>query len=152
MREIKFRAWDKRFGVMSEVDSIGLNFGSGYTCYEGEPVKTITKEDIKGLNIHAGTEDSDIVLMQYTGLKDTNGKLIFEGDILRYKKVSILNDNITETLGVVEMSEYDDGEGCYNDNHLGWICVKGDENIKTLPDVAEWSEVIGNIYENPNLI
>jgi len=66
-------------------------------------------------------------LMQYTGLKDNNGKEIYEGDIVKWGKI----------IEKVEMKD-----GCWSMD--GWI-------LGTI--VEEFNlEVIGNIYENPELI
>lgn len=132
MREIKFRAWDKIHKYMEF-------FELGHLYWRGEDTGDY------------GFPDETDVVMQYTGLKDKNGKEIYEGDVVKYEKESMIDDKITECFGVVEMLEYPDGEAFYDQKHLGW-CATGKEGTKTLPDVAEYSEVIGNIYENPNLI
>lgn len=75
--------------------------------------------------------DKDNVLMQCTGLQDKNGKLIYEGDILFYKIGSI------KCREVVKWSP----ERC------GWI--KGYQDLSTY---KKYHEVLGNIYENPELI
>ena len=103
-REIKFRAWDGE--RMKDVTSIG--WIDGEVDYISTP------------KISAPADD--FVLMQYTGLKDKNGKEIYEGDVLkgRYN-------------GAVEWST---SSVCYG----GWT------------DFWKESEIIGNIYENPDLI
>ena len=86
------------------------------------------------------------VLAQCTGLKDRNGKLIYEGDIVH---------NITNNkVGKVEWAIYDDEEGYYNFRHLGYIAgrIGYKNNIATIMDYIETIEVIGNIYENPTLL
>ncbi len=73
----------------------------------------------------------DVVLMQYTGLKDKNGKKIFEGDIGW--------DEHNECYGVVKFEE---GKFLYV-----W------ENIaEDLWEVADGIEICGNIHENPELL
>jgi len=148
MREIKFRAWDKRDRFMFLVrEMYWLN---------------------KGLEVDDGATVRDCVdgdtgaVMQYTGLKDKNGKEIYEGDIL------LIPDEYTEPI-------LDDGSGPREEaNHLAPIVFKGGQfgvDIQESADVfkkgftsfqtLEWEdslvseqrlEVIGNIYENPELL
>ena len=72
-----------------------------------------------------------LILMQSTGLKDKNGKLIFEGDILFYK---IGSNKCREVV-------------TWNQQQCGWI--KGYQDLCTY---QKHCEVIGNIYENANLL
>jgi hypothetical protein len=69
-----------------------------------------------------------IVLMQYTGLKDKNGVEIYEGDILKAPYF--------QTAAVEYMES-------------GFWCKQGKHNM--LPNLTD-AEVIGNIYENPELL
>lgn len=132
MRPIKFRAWDR-----------------------------LNREMIGGQNIYPLTKatyhlaDADVIeLMQYTGLKDKNGKEIYEGDILRHigfnwKQVGhpANKTNLThicrvwwdkERLAFRADGKFEGGGG------FGWgFPLKDDRADKT--EV----EVIGNIYENP---
>lgn len=110
MRKIKFRAWSKKECKMIR----------GYPrILEGIFDSFI--EDITG-SVY-GAESWGMVLMQYTGLKDKNGKEIYEGDIVHGIR------NGTEVVDLYQ--EYD---------MIGY-----DINL-------EKSEVIGNIYENPELL
>lgn len=124
-REIKFRAWDKEYKKMMEW---------------GKQLKGLTQNGIKTVmsyNSDDGWSDcynlKDIDLMQYTGLKDKNGKEIYEGDIV----------------------EYDDYNGniCWNEE-TAMFELNYDVNIVTDFDHIYPKEVgvIGNIYENPELL
>lgn len=77
----------------------------------------------------------DVVLMQSTGLFDKNGKEIFEGDILGTKD-GLLN-------GVVE---YRSDLGMWTNSLIRY------NNFERLCSVATSREIIGNIYENPELL
>ena len=106
MKEIKFRAWHKdrmipwREHLQSETGGVQYYF----------PQMVI---------------DKDIILMQYTGLKDKNGKECFEGDIISEKEV-------------------------YFDKKTASFDLKG-SNLRLWAS-AGINEIQGNVYENPELI
>lgn len=80
-------------------------------------------------------------IMQCTGLKDKNGKLIFEGDIL-----SVMSDwEHTQNKELRTVVGWNDVTG-------GWFCDC--EATDCGGDMEEWddAEIIGNIYENPELL
>ena len=90
----------------------------------------------------SGTEniDDNGILMQSTGLLDKNDKEIFEGDIVRIS-MRIGKRTIT-SIGAVEFDKF---EGCFRiQNELG-------DHYVTMFHVR-YFEVIGNIYENPELL
>lgn len=72
-REIKFRAWSPIAKKMTK------SFDLEWLKFNTAVPDDFTKE--------AGFAD-DLIFMQFTGLKDKNGKLIFEGDIVKYKSLS----------------------------------------------------------------
>jgi uncharacterized phage protein (TIGR01671 family) len=108
----------------------------------------------------------DCILMQYTGLKDKNGKEIYEGDILRYDDVAVDGDPFHEFYEV-RFGIYDNNEE-YEENTSGygwWLYNykftrdSGEVNFrKTIYDYRPLygdikdTEVIGNIWENPELL
>ena len=116
-REIKFRAWIKDLKEL------------------GEP-KTL-KEIYEFKMLSENSIFNDLELMQYTGLKDTNGVEIYEGDILKFG-----NNNTSEVTFE---------NGCFNvfDEPLGWDFDSEEVPIKAL---MSYSKVIGNIHENPELL
>ena len=85
---------------------------------------------------------SDFILMQSTGLKDKNGKEIFEGDVVRYE---VGQDTYTE-------------EVAYDKNFAGFGVKDAKANVVfTFGELAEdigiiSLEVVGSIYENPELL
>ena len=85
---------------------------------------------------------SDFILMQSTGLKDKNGKEIFEGDVVKYE------------VGCNTFTE----EVVYDKNFAGFGVKDADANIIfTVGEIAEdidlsSLEVVGNIYNNPGLL
>lgn len=125
MREIKFRSWDTYNKEMLEVQE--LDYADSYN---GQPMIRTTM-----YNDYFDTED--MILMQYTGLKDKNGVEIYEGDIIRI-------------LG----GEYEQGFYEWNEK----VCIKdfiydGFNLMMTVNQIGnEALEVIGNIYDNPELL
>lgn len=137
-RIIKFRAWDVEFREM--VYGRSVNFRDENWRVDPEPNCEI--EYCPGGYISSGGGN---VLMQFTGLKDKNGKEIYEGDILSTKKgrnvVVEWQSNVWSHpgFGVFDRKKDEDGvERRYNELNIYYFASK--------------REVIGNIYENPNLI
>ncbi len=87
--------------------------------------------------VHDGDRyfDGTYEIMQYTGLKDRNGKEVFEGDIV---KAPTPWDSYEDRVNIVK---YEDGRWNYS------------YSLDAYTDVPErdW-EVLGNIYENPELL
>lgn len=142
-REIKFRAWDKEDNVMRDVSDI-FCLPDGITC--------VTYRS-KGIGVTPLIQE-DIILIQYTGLKDKNGVEIYEGDVLRYCYHVSKPDS--DFHGVVEYHDkvITSGYEC-SDRFVGFI-LKGDNGggdyyFTSIPDIED-IEVIGNIYQNPELL
>lgn len=123
-RAIKFRVWDNE-------------------DYMSSP---FTLEDIQRKKIEFTKE---CPVMQYTGLKDKNGKEIYEGDILGGYPHG------------TSWVEWDEKWACFNasfnedySDDVGYHAVKKESLLlaNELDDCKDAWEVIGNIYENPELI
>lgn len=137
-RDIKFRGWDSVNEVMLPVESI--NFREGYiSLNEGDNSLTDTLEMIE--------------LMQYTGLKDKNGKEIYEGDILRCKCLKKCKlDSCAEKViqyknSIIEWWESGCNLGYRLRDSKGKTMMIKPTHLRTME-----VEVIGNIYENPELL
>ena len=119
MREIKFRAWNttiKEMVDLHKITPLALNM------------------DVGGLYL---PPSDGVVLMQYTGLKDMNGKESYHKDKIR--------DINTKLICTIEYGEY---QGQYGTG-FGWHLRRLDHRVYIpLPyDLKEW-EIIGNIYEH----
>lgn len=129
MREIKFRAWD----------NIAGRFKTGT-----ELAETIIRVELDGAIELKGAiyNISEVTLMQYTGLKDKNGVEIYEGDIITVttNHVADLDPKYPEKTTTVEVR-------C--ENAVWWF---GDMTMIYTPLKNAKLEVIGNIYENPELL
>jgi len=124
MREIKFRAWDKTQKSMT-TDITFKFIKEAFDKYMlNEGLKAIIKEEV-------------LELMQYTGLKDKNGKEIYEGDI-----VKVCNHLREEPKELIREVFFQDGFFGIIDEYdkEDWLCAW---DIK---------EVIGNKFENPELL
>lgn len=129
-REIKFRAWDGEkmmdtFSVQSNGD--GINY--------------------------RGNIMTSWVLMQYTGLKDKNGKEIYQGDIVQFINLLEVEDRgyVKFRDGSFRLSknlnpskEWDGEIRQWNDGSHDWYSIENLESFEM--------ELVGNIYESPELL
>lgn len=127
MREIKFRAWDE-----------------DNKCWYHSPQLVIRPYSGK---VTDGATTPNIVLLQFTGLKDKNGKEIYEGDIL----------GMSGSEKYAYIIEWNCSNGCFTSINGGTNNFIGDVDDEISFNILsnmrlDICEVIGNIYENPELL
>ena len=125
-REIKFRAWDKVNGCWTSIDSIVL-------CDDGSIAYLLPEED----DMPPYLED-EVELMQYIGLKDVNGRDIYENDIVK-SSYKYAQPKISQII-------MEDG----NSYIAGEDLATGNEML--VSDHIDEIEVIGNVHTNPELL
>ncbi|MCP9615266.1 YopX family protein [Levilactobacillus brevis] len=129
----KFRVWDETQHKMLQVDCIEFIDGKAYWV-EASPADG----NVQGGNDGPVGDNSQLKLEQYTGLKDANGKEIYEGDIVKssYKYAQL---KISQVI-------MEDG----NSYILGEDLATGNEML--VSDHINEIEVIGNVHTNPELL
>lgn len=132
----KFRVWHKKRKQMYEVLHLHTEtWTNGGEWVTAKGFNIITQQDI-----HIQIEPKDGVIMQCTGLKDKNGKLIYEGDIINIWCKNFTKNQISEVKFCKERAAFTFD---YNTD----LC-----NIVPCTMEKTEIEVIGNIYENPELL
>lgn len=127
MREIKFRAWDGKQMF--------------YTSNNEDLSNIVLVLDNKSWNlgyqdydwdVHGANSYKNDILMQYTGLKDREGNEIYEGDIVK------LDDIICPIT--------------WSDGGFQMITNEQQGKSAAIQDRLKYFEIVGNIYENPELL
>jgi uncharacterized phage protein (TIGR01671 family) len=152
MREIKFRAWDKGNQKMLYQDKHHFSIRLRGRGFEGNEVYIEHSNWID--NFFTPVQGT---LMQYTGLKDKNGKEIYEGDILLVRLADAPDWEEDKIKGLIKWGTYTAGFTLVS--NLGGKSVGGFRisnpyisTIAEMPDGRVLGDVIGNIYENPELL
>jgi uncharacterized phage protein (TIGR01671 family) len=128
MRELKFRAFYQKKLYMQE-------YCGGFSYFIHNDSDALTLEDI-----FVAAERQKCIIQQYTGVKDKNGKEIYEGDIVsfQYRDEGLFN-------GVIGL----------DDMYLGYSVQDSKAffgSMQITYDNTEELNVIGNIFENPELL
>jgi len=119
MREIKFRVWDSIYSTM-----------------------TYGNIDVRAYLDRNGISRNSYILNQFTGLKDKNGKEIYEGDIVSF----IVSDENRHTFDMIGEVDFEEFEYVVYTNEDKWPCVSF--HVIELKNL----EIIGNVYQNPELL
>lgn len=130
MKQIKIKAWDETRNIMCDV--VALDWDN-----DGNIISAHLKQkDSQVYKVYPNNDYGDkIVFLEYTGLKDKNKKEIYKGNIVKF------SDRLTKLKDIVGYVGFMNGSFIIKNqtiNHYRWI----DYEV----------EVIGNIYENKDLL
>jgi uncharacterized phage protein (TIGR01671 family) len=132
MREIKFRAWDEQNKIMHNDFQF---IKSGDSANDWIIFKS-DKHECFDRWVNNPYFSQQMKIMQFTGLHDKNGKEICEGDIIAYEQMRIFESECFEVIFL---------EGAFKRKNKNY-------DLRDLTVFIDKIEIIGNIYENPELL
>nr|DAS50883.1 MAG TPA: YopX protein [Caudoviricetes sp.] len=129
----KFRAWDNELGRMMSIKNM---------WFQDSRIEELELNDAV-MNEHITAYPDEIELMQSTGLKDKNGKEIFEGDILI----------VSDEHSWLEVVSYNQEKAMFVTEEINRKYKVPESPLNDLFDTNIFKfKVLGNIYENPELL
>ena len=146
MRELKFRIWDIQDKSFLSQEYL-KEFKVSISC-DGQTIR----QDFWGGDKTVG---EDVIVQQYTGLKDKNNVEIYEGDIVKYSRCHVVS--VEERKNVFSSKLIEDGDFvgeiififpsfCWSYDHKRY------DDIESMTGATHRYEVIGNTFETPELL
>ena len=128
MKELKFRAWDTKYKGWCTHFVID-NYGNAHSIFG----------TISSIEDNQRYWKEHVVIMQFTGLYDRHGKEIYDGDIVKFSGYYFGDTYEKESVEAVYWNHKEKSYS-YNFQNIGF------------QEGPTWCEVIGNIFDNPELM
>lgn len=140
----KFRVWDNKLKMLFKEGCLVCPVDDFFINGDGE----LYKREPEGY-VQFVTLDERYIISYSTGLTDKNGKEIFEGDIIEIDKPHPSYKH--KEKGVIEFGDHQTSDDYYASEAYGYFAKIGEET-KSLLQICQPFEIIGNKFENPELL